>query len=164
MFHLAQLNVAQARTPLDAPEMAEFVAALDPINALADRSPGFVWRLQDETGDATSIRAYDDERVIVNMSVWESIEALWRFVYDSEHLAVMRRRREWFSRWDGLHMVLWWLPAGELPSVEEAIARLDALQANGPTPHAFTFKRHFPPPGDPSRAREIVDDRLGCPG
>jgi hypothetical protein len=157
--HLAQLNVARARTPLDAPEMDEFTALLEPVNALADRSPGFVWRLQDEGGDATSIRAFDDDRIIVNMSVWDSMDALWSFVYDSGHLDVMRRRREWFQRFETAYLVLWWVPAGHVPTVEEALARLDLLEANGPTPDAFTFKVRF----EPSAAASIVDERTGCP-
>jgi hypothetical protein len=159
-FHLAQLNIARAKAPLDGPELAEFVAALDPVNALADESSGFVWRLQDEDGDATSIRAFDDDLMIVNMSVWESIEALWRFVYDSGHLEVMRRRREWFTRIASAHMVLWWIEAGAVPSLDEAKLRLEHLGAHGPTPHAFTFKHHFASPTAPA---VTVDDRDGCP-
>jgi hypothetical protein len=109
---------------------------------VADAAPGFVWRLQDESGDATSIKAFGDDRLIVNMSVWESLDALWRFVYDSEHLAVMRRRREWFER-VSLHLALWWVPAGTLPTVEDAEKRVSALEQRGPTPYAFTFKQSF---------------------
>jgi hypothetical protein len=141
---LAQLNVALGKAVIDAPEMAEFVANLDRVNALA-AAPGFVWRLQDESGDATSIRAYDDERMIINLSVWESIEALWTFVYESGHLEVMRRRREWFQRLPTSYLVLWWAPDGHIPTVREALARLDHLRERGPTPHAFTFKRRFEP-------------------
>ncbi len=144
-FRLAQLNVARAKHPLDSPQLAGFVAALEPVNALADVAPGFVWRLQTEEGDATSIRAYENELMIVNMSVWESIEALWRFVYGGGHLAVMRRRRAWFERIES-HMVLWWVPDGHLPSVEEATQRLELLRRDGPAPDAFTFKHRFPPP------------------
>ena len=114
------------------------------MNALADGAPGFVWRLQDDSGDATSIKAFDDDRLIVNMSVWEDLDSLWRFVYDGGHLEVMRRRREWFERVT-VHLVLWWLPAGTLPTVEDAERRLAALQDHGPTPYAFTFKRCFSP-------------------
>jgi hypothetical protein len=160
-YHLAQLNIARAKAPLDGPELAEFRARLDPINALADRSPGFVWRLQTDEGDATAIRAFDDGRLIVNMSVWQSLESLWRYVYDSEHLETMRRRREWFTRIEGVHMVLWWIEAGRLPSIDEAKLRLAELEAHGPTPRAFTFKRHFSSP--PSGAAPFVDERPGCP-
>src|SRR2546430_8692309 len=109
-LHVAQLNIARGKAPLDSPLLAEFMAALDPVKALADRSPGFVWRLQDEDGNATSIRAFDDDRIIVNMSVWESIEAVRQCVYAGDHLAVMRRRRDWFTR-IVVHMALWWVPA-----------------------------------------------------
>lgn len=130
--------------------MAEFVASLDPINALADESPGAVWRLQTEDGNATTIRAFDDDRVIVNMSVWESIDHLAGFVYRSAHVDVMRRRREWFER-IRLHMALWWVPIGHIPSVSEAEKRLAHLREHGPTPDAFTFKARFPP-GDELRS------------
>lgn len=162
-FHLAQLNVARAKTPLDAPEMADFIAWLDPINALADRSPGFVWRLEDDSGSAMSIRAFDDDRMIVNMSVWESIDALWSYVYDSAHLDVMRRRREWFGGFESMHLVLWWVPAGELPAVDEAKRRLELLDANGPTPEAFTFKVCFDPPAAGASLEPALDEREGCP-
>jgi Domain of unknown function (DUF3291) len=146
-LHLAQLNIARAQAPLDSAQMAEFMANLDPVNALADSAPGFVWRLQDDdSGNATSIRPFDDDLMIVNLSVWESIDALWAFVYDGEHLEVMRRRREWFERFVArAYLVLWWLDPGHVPSVDEAIARLEHLDAHGPSPHAFTFKRRFAP-------------------
>lgn len=108
-FHIAQVNIALPKGPIDSPVMAEFAAALEPVNA--DSSPGFVWRLQDEDGDATSIRPFEDERLMINLSVWESVKALWRFVYDSGHLDVLRRRREWFEHMQ-LYMCLWWIPAG----------------------------------------------------
>ena len=126
---------------MDSPVMADFAGQLDPINALADAAPGFVWRLQDESGNATAIRTSNDD-LMVNMSVWESADALWDFVYASDHLAVMRRRREWFTHMD-LFMCLWWVPAGHLPNVAEAEAHLDHLRAHGPTAHAFTFKQRF---------------------
>ena len=160
--HVAQLNVGRARTPLDSAGMAEFMDLLAPINALADRSPGFVWRLQDEEGTgATGIKVTDDDQFIVNMSVWDSIEALQAFVYDGEHVDVMRRRREWFERYGRPFMVLWWVPAGHVPTVEEAMERLALLQAEGPTPDAFTFKVRFDPPGGDSVA--TLDDREPCP-
>lgn len=148
--HIAQLNVARARTPLDAPAMDGFMALLDSVNALADRSPGFVWRLEDESGDATSIRAFDDDRVIVNMSVWESIDALWSYVYTGMHLEVMRRRREWFQHFGSPALVLWWVPPGHEPSVDEALERLALIEANGPAPDAFTFKVRFEPAPAPA--------------
>lgn len=142
--HLAQLNVARLLAPLDSPQLSGFVAGLEPINELADGSPGFVWRLQTDEGDATSIRAFDDDMLIVNMSVWESAEALAAFTYRSDHLAVMRRRREWFEGMAEAHLVLWWVPAGHVPDVEEAKERLDLLRRVGPSPEAFTFRAMYP--------------------
>lgn len=160
-WHLAQVNIAIPREPIDSPALADFVALLEPINAVADVSPGFVWRLQDESGDATSIRPFDDERIMINMSVWESVEALWKFVYDSRHLDVMRRRRKWFTRMAEAFTCLWWIPAGELPSLEDARERIEHLRAHGPTPHAFTFKASFAPP-DSGRTEPVFDDREPC--
>jgi hypothetical protein len=155
-FHLAQLNVARMRAPLTDPVMASFVAQLDRINAVADQSPGFVWRLQDDEGDATAIRAFADERVLVNMSVWASLEALHAYVYEGEHLRPLSGRREWFEPMDGPHLVLWWIPAGSIPTVEEGRARLEDLARNGPTENAFTFRQPFPAPGQtPGKAPEV---------
>lgn len=146
---------------MDGPVMAGFKAALEPINALADDAPGFVWRLQTEDGDATAIRPYDDDRMMVNMSVWESIEALRAFVYTSAHTSVMRNRKQWFDTLEA-YLVLWWVPAGHEPTVQEAKERLEHLQRQGPTPHAFTFRASFPAPdADPNRA--VIDDEIGCP-
>jgi hypothetical protein len=142
---LAQLNVARLREPLDSPTLAPFVAALDAVNAVADRWPGFVWRLQDEGGNATAIRPWGDD-VIVNLSVWESVEALRSYVYAAEHAAVLRRRREWFVPYDGPHLVLWWVPAGHRPDLAEAGARLSRLAAAGPGPDAFTLREPRPVP------------------
>jgi heme-degrading monooxygenase HmoA len=125
--------------------MAGFMAALEPINALADAAPGFVWRLQTEDGDATAVRPYEDDRMMVNMSVWESIPALRAFVYTSGHTAVMRERRQWFEKLETF-LVLWWVPAGHRPTIEEAKDRLDHLERTGPTPYAFTFRASFPEP------------------
>jgi len=145
-WHIAQLNVARLPAPIDAPETADFAAQLDPVNALADAAPGFVWRLHDDSGNATSIEVIDDPFFIVNMSVWESIEALSAFVRIPEHAAVLRRRREWFERAAESYMVLWWIPAGTTPTVAEAMDRLAHIRANGPTAHAFTFSQRFDPP------------------
>ena len=144
--HLAQLNIGRIRAPLDTPSMAGFVAALEPINQLADASPGFVWRLQTPEGDATAIRMFDDEMLLVNMSVWESVEALRSFVYGRPHLEILRRRGEWFQRLTEAHLVLWWIPAGHLPTDEEARSRLELLRRRGPTPDAFTLREPFPAP------------------
>lgn len=160
-FHLAQVNIALPREPLESDLLREFVEALDPINALADASPGFVWRLQGEGGNATSVRAFGDDRLIVNMSVWQSIEALRSFVYTSGHVGVMRRRREWFDRIE-TYMALWWVPAGRIPTLPEAEERVTLLRALGPSPDAFTFRRHFPPP-DAAEPGAVEDDRWLCP-
>jgi hypothetical protein len=148
--HLAQVNVATVRASLDSPELAGFVAQLEPINALADHSPGFVWRLQTEDGDATAIRPFDDERIMVNLSVWESLAALRTFVYASRHLDVMRHRREWFHRMDA-YLALWWVPAGTIPTVAQAKDRLQLLAGHGPGPDAFTFRVPFPAPAGAAR-------------
>lgn len=150
-MHVAQVNIALPQAPIDSPQLAEFVALLDPVNALADAAPGFVWRLQTEDGDATAVRGFGDDRLIVNMSVWESVDALAQFVYRSGHVEVMRRRRQWFER-IRVHTVLWWVPAGHVPSVTEAEQRLAHLREHGPGPSAFTFKQSFPAP-DAARAR-----------
>jgi len=144
--HIAQLNIARARAPLDDPLLADFVAQLDAVNALAEASPGFVWRLKSDSGNATDIRAYDDPLMIVNMSVWESIEALFDFAYRTSHTKVMNRRKEWFESLPGPHLVLWWIPAVTIPTVEEAKRRLEHLAQHGPTAMAFTFKVRFPAP------------------
>ncbi|HWD46539.1 MAG TPA: DUF3291 domain-containing protein [Actinomycetota bacterium] len=149
--HLAQVNIATLRHPLDGPELAGFVAQLEPINALADAAPGFVWRLQTEDGDATAIRPFDDERIMVNLSVWSSLEALRSFVYASRHLGVMRHRRAWFTRMADPYLALWWVPAGTIPTVAEAKRRLQLLARSGPTPAAFTFRDPFPEPAAASR-------------
>ncbi|MGW0859134.1 DUF3291 domain-containing protein [Streptomyces sp. NPDC002690] len=141
--HLAQLNVATLLHPIDDPRIAPFVALLDPVNADADGAPGFVWRLVGDSGaDATDLRPAG-ENVIVNMSVWETPEALWDFTYRSGHLDVVRQRRDWFDRHVEAHLVLWWVPGGHLPTVEEALERLADLRANGPSPRAFTFTSSY---------------------
>lgn len=156
--HLAQVNVARMRGPLEGPIMAGFVARLDEINALADRSPGFVWRLQTDAGNATYLRPYDDDRILFNLSVWEGVESLRNYVYRSAHAELFRSRREWFTAFESAHLALWWVPHGHLPSVDEAKERLAHLDAHGPTPFAFTFKAAFrsPAPGRTSGR--------GCPG
>ncbi len=159
--HLAQLNIARFKAPMDDPAMAGFVEQLDPINALADSWPGFVWRLQTEEGNATAIHAFEDDLLLVNMSVWESVDALAEFVYRSGHLDVMRRRREWAERMVQPFIVLWWVPAGYVPTIEEAKERLEHLRANGPSPRAFTFKQRFSP--DEAAVASPEDERWFCP-
>jgi hypothetical protein len=146
-WHIAQMNVGRTVAPLDSPALAGFMAALDGINALAEAAPGFVWRLQSDSGNATDIKVSDDPQFIVNMSVWSSVEALFDFVYQSAHTPVMGRRRQWFEKPAEAYQVLWWVPAGHRPTVEEGLARLDYLRRLGPTAHAFTFKERYPVPG-----------------
>jgi len=145
---LAQLNVGLMKGPKDSPVMAEFVASLDRINAIADTSPGFVWRLQTDEGDATAIRPFGDANVIVNLSVWQDLESLRRYVYESEHLQLIRRRKEWFERMSEAFQVLWWVPRGHRPTVAEAIERLERLRRTGPAAEAFTFSHAYPAPDD----------------
>lgn len=163
-WHLAQLNVGRVLAPTDSPVLADFMAALDRINALAERSPGFVWRLQGDNGNATDILPTEDPRFLVNMSVWRSIEALFAFVYRSDHTAIMARRRDWFEKPVEAYQVLWWVPAGRLPTVDEALARLKHLQTQGPSAHAFTFKEHYPPPSAAQEGRADMNPEPYCVG
>jgi len=146
-WQLAQVNVALPLEPLTSESLADFVALLEPVNALADQAPGFVWRLQSEDGDATAIRAFDDDRLIINMSVWESVESLAEFVFGGMHIEVMRRRREWFALMRESYAAAWWMPAGVPPTVADAEERLAALRLHGPTPFAFSLKHPYPAPG-----------------
>jgi heme-degrading monooxygenase HmoA len=143
--HVAQLNVARLLAPIESPTLSGFVRRLDEVNAVADAAPGFVWRLQSESGNATDIRPWGDD-VIVNMSVWESVDALRDYVYGPEHAAVLRRRREWFSVLGAPHLVLWWVPVGHRPDLAEARQRLDLLERDGPSAAAFTLRQPFPEP------------------
>lgn len=145
-FHIAQINIAAMRFALDHAEMAPFVVQLDRVNALADGTPGFVWRLQDESGDATAIKAYPEDNILINMSVWTSIEALFEFSYRTAHAEVLRARKRWFSNMDEASLALWWVAAGEIPTVGDGVARLEHLRRNGASAHAFTFKERFSPP------------------
>ncbi|MBC7810955.1 MAG: DUF3291 domain-containing protein, partial [Burkholderiales bacterium] len=142
-YHLAQVNIGRILGPMDGPIMADFAAWLDPINAIADKAPGFVWRLQTEAGDATALRVFGEEWMLINMSVWESVDNLFHYVYASEHVDVMRRRSEWFERLQEAFMALWWIPAGHIPTPEEAEAKITYLREHGPTPLSFTFKKRF---------------------
>jgi len=142
-FHLAQLNIAQMKYAFDAPEMAGFVARLADINALADKAPGFVWRLQTGEGNATAIDHFGADK-LVNMSVWENIESLHDYVYRSAHNRVMAERRQWFEHIESASSVLWWIGAGHIPGLDEAGERLELLRCRGPGPRAFTFKQAFP--------------------
>jgi hypothetical protein len=161
-LQLAQVNIGRARGAMDEPVMREFVARLAEINALADRSPGFVWRLQTEDGDATALRPYPDERVLINLSVWDDLDVLRGYVYRSTHAAVMRRRREWFERFEGVFVALWWVPAGHHPSVAEAVERLAHLETLGPTAYAFSFAQPFGRLGAPV-GRDGAPQDDACP-
>jgi hypothetical protein len=147
-FHLAQANVGRILAPLGSPQLADFVAQLPEINAIADRAPGFVWRMVDDAGvDSTGLRPKnDDDMLMINCSVWESVEALRDYTYRSEHLKVLARRREWFERLADIHHALWWVPAGHRPSVDEAMDRIALIREIGEGPRAFTFRGPHPPP------------------
>ena len=145
-YHVAQVNIGRIKGPMDGPVMAGFAARLDEINALADRSPGFVWRLQTPVGNATYFRPYpDDDRILINMSVWETIDALKHYVYHSAHAELLKQRHGWFEKFAGVYMTLWWVPAGYIPGIDEATKRIAHLERHGPTQFAFTFKTIFQP-------------------
>ena len=146
MYNLAQLNVARMKFPIEDSRFRDFVEALDPVNASGEASPGFVWRLQTDEGDATGIRMFDDDKLLVNLTVWESLEQLRDFVRSERHLAIMRRRSEWFDASDQATLVLWWVPAGYIPTPAEAEEKLLQLRRHGATPEAFDFRTPYPPP------------------
>jgi hypothetical protein len=159
-FELAQVNIGRLKAPLDSAELKPFVDGLEPVNAVADTSDGFVWRLQDDTGDATDFRVFD-EWTLVNMSVWRDTNALTAFMYQGQHRELLARRREFFERLEEAVTALWWVPAGHRPTVEEAQTRLLHLRAHGPTEYAFTLRTSFPPgPADPvaDPAPDIASD------
>ncbi len=145
-WQIAQYNVAHLIRPLEDAANADFVANLDRINGIGDASPGFVWRHQNASGNSTELRVRGDDQMIINFTVWDDIDALFEYTYHSAHIEVFRRRREWFAKLDYHYLVLWWIPAGHIPTVQEADARLDRLIAEGPTPYAFTFKQRFHAP------------------
>lgn len=138
-YHLAQINIAHAQAPMDSNVMKGFVDRLAEINALADNSPGFVWRLQTEAGDATALQAFDDPLLLVNMSVWEDFESLKNYVYKSLHVELIRDRDAWFNKMVKSHQALWWVPLGHIPSVKEGTEKLELLQKSSPSKAAFTF-------------------------
>lgn len=146
-WHLAQINVGRLAAPQGDPRVQGFFNELDRINALADASPGFVWRLQDEGGNATAIRVSPDPLFILNMSVWTDAEALFDYVYRSAHTPVMARRRDYFDRFDGAYHALWWIEAGNVPTINDGLSRLWYLDRYGPSEHAFHFKARFAAPG-----------------
>ncbi|MDT0462616.1 DUF3291 domain-containing protein [Streptomyces gibsoniae] len=165
-FELAQVNIARLLAPLDSPQLKDFVDALDPVNAVADASAGFVWRLQSEAGNATDIPVLGDDWLIVNMSTWRDTDALTAFMYQGQHRELLGRRREWFARAKEAVTTLWWVPAGHRPTVPEAEERLLHLRAHGPTPYAFTLRTSFPP-GEAAPAAGlpggVVHEDPGCP-
>ncbi len=144
--HLAQVNIARMRAPIDDPLMASFRAKLDEVNAAAEQSSGFVWRLQDDTGDATAIRAFEDPLILINMSVWRDLESLQDYTYRSTHLAVLRDRKHWFEKMDGPPVALWWIPEGHTPTADEGKLHIAMLMKNGPTADSFTFQQAFEAP------------------
>ncbi len=147
-YQLAQINIGRLVAPIDDPRIAEFVAQLDPINAIADRAPGFVWRLQSESGNATDIAYNEDPSINVNMSVWESLDALREYAYKSDHMKVFRDRAKWFEKMDKPHYCLWWIPVGHIPTVAEGRERLEHYQKHGATPYSFWFSQCFPEPAE----------------
>lgn len=155
LFQLAHINVARMRGGWDDPVMAGFVAQLGTVNAIAEASPGFVWRLQLEDDAAAARRVFGDPQVLFNVSTWESVEALRAFSYAGTHLAALRDRQQWFARPESAHLALWWVPAGHRPTLEEGRDRLVCLDRRGPTPEAFTFQQPFPAPSG-SGARRTV--------
>ena len=160
-YELAQLNIATLKEPLDSPLLGDFVANLDRINALAESSAGFVWRLQTSEGDATALRPLGDD-TLVNMSVWKDVASLRNYVYRSAHTEVMRRRKEWFEHTSSAFVVLWWVPEGHRPSIQEALAKLELLRSEGPSEEAFTFRQAYAPP-DTREARKPFDIGDECP-
>ena len=167
-YVIAQVNIGKLRAPLDSAQLAGFVVALDPVNALADAAPGFIWRLQTEDGNATAVRAFDwlqdgGPGVLMNMSVWESVETLAAFVYSDEHKRVLRRRREWFEPMTQAYTALWWVPRGHIPGTGEAEEAIRLLRAHGPTGRAFTLHVHFPPPGSGDQSPRPGRSDWMCP-
>jgi len=160
-YHIAQLNIAHLIESIDSPRLSDFVENLERINRLAEESPGFVWRLQTEEGDATSVDFFGSDYV-VNLSVWDSIDTLHRYVYRSAHVEMLRRKKEWFHKMKNAYQVLWWLPAGSTPTIDEAAKRLALVRRLGPTKDAFTFKNAFPSPGE-QQSEPVASWDEGCP-
>ena len=144
-YHIAQVNIGRIRAELDDPIMAGFVTRLDEINALADSSPGFIWRLQTNEGNATYLRPYADERTLLNMSVWETVESLRNYVFKTAHVEMVRKRQAWFEKFAGAYAALWWVPVGHIPGIDEAKKRIEHFDVHGPTQFAFTFNSVFQP-------------------
>ncbi len=146
-YFIAEINIAKMKgVDINDPIMKEFVENLDSVNQIAEQSEGFVWRLKDENNNATSLNPYDDERIIINVSVWKSIETLENFMYRTFHSDFLKRRKEWFLAYGTAHTAMWWIPEGHIPTMQEAVDKLDLLQKNGPSPSAFDFRNKFPSP------------------
>lgn len=160
-YELAQVNIARLKAPLDSPQLKDFVDNLDPVNADAEAADGFVWRLKGDSGDATDVRVFGDEWLIINLTMWRDTNALTAYMYQGRHREMLARRREWFERVQEAMTALWWVPAGHRPTVAEAESRLLHLRTNGPTPYAFTLRTSFPPQGAEPLLGEVPDG-LGC--
>ncbi|MBC9725295.1 DUF3291 domain-containing protein [Streptomyces sp. TRM68367] len=160
-FELAQVNIARLKAPLDSPQLKDFVDNLDPVNADADAADGFVWRLKEDSGNATDVPVLGDDWLIVNLTVWRDTDALTAYMYQGRHREMLARRREWFEKLQEAVTALWWVPAGHRPTVAEAEARLLHLRAHGPTPYAFTLRTSFPP-GASEPVLGEVPEGLGC--
>lgn len=145
-YHLAQINIAKLLEPIDSLLLEDFVGDLDRINEIAEKSAGFVWRLKDDSGNATSINPFDDASFIVNISVWETVEDLKYFVYNSGHMEVFRKRAKWFERMKTPHMALWWIKIDDYPTLEDGKNKLLELEKYGDTPSSFSFKELFDAP------------------
>ena len=159
-YHIAEINVARMKgVNIDDPIMNEFVENLESVNNLAESSEGFVWRLKDENNDATSFNPYKDEQIIINVSVWESIESLENFVFKTFHSDFLRRRKEWFKSYGKIHTAMWWVPKGNYPTVQEAVDKLDYLQKNGSSEIVFDYKNKFPEPVKPPDPRNGGTER-----
>ena len=157
-FHLAQINIGRLLAPLDSPQIKDFADNLDRINAIAEASPGFVWRLVGEGNSATDLRPFEDPTILINMSVWTDLASLGAFVYRSDHAGIMRRRREFFEAPDEAFQALWWIPAGAVPTPAEGMERLQHLRRDGPTAYAFTFRQPFAPQAGARPDPPVLDE------
>jgi hypothetical protein len=169
-YVIAQVNIGRLVAPLDSPQLAGFVDQLDAVNAVADNTPGFLWRLQTEDGNATALRVFEadaegaDGGILINMSVWATVQALADYVYGDAHLAVLRRRREWFERMTEAYTALWWIPRGRVPTITDAEDRVKHLRAHGPTPFAFTLRQYFAAPGTDDDSEPVSNpEHWTCP-
>ena len=160
-WNLAQINIGRLVAPQGDPRVQPFFDALDRVNALAEQSPGFVWRLTGDGNNATDIHPTADPLLIPNMSVWTDAESLFQYVYRSSHTEVMVRRREFFERFDGAYQALWWVPSGTVPTINDGLSRLWHIDRFGPTSHAFTFKKRFPAPNNAGEPDDMQPDCVG---